>query len=217
MQKIPPSAKQRLTATSGDMTRQGVLGLRHRVQKADGDTLSDSLCESLTRPEARGLHPLGVLTRTHVDPIRKRITSDHITKDTRLTPAGNPLHESSDFSRGSGARPIGFACANPAEDDLTWRAPCSREWGPNAVEPPCGSPSRVQARELRIGLSTTGTPKPSPQRPKQELASLCQVARPTRIGTASASPPVEEAQRPGGTLDTWRPPDPRQNHGGWEA
>jgi hypothetical protein len=31
------------------------------------DTPANPLCESLARPKARGLHPLGVLARTHVN------------------------------------------------------------------------------------------------------------------------------------------------------
>jgi hypothetical protein len=65
--------------------------------------------------------------------------------DTGQSTNSNPLHESSNSSRGLGARPTRSACTNLVKD-LDLMHATLRKQGPFEAEPSRGSPSCVKAR-----------------------------------------------------------------------
>jgi hypothetical protein len=64
--RIPTSTQRRLVTIINDATRRKRPCKGNRMQEIGSDTLANPLHESLTRPEARGLHLVGALVCTHV-------------------------------------------------------------------------------------------------------------------------------------------------------
>jgi hypothetical protein len=81
------------------------------------DTLADPPHESPIRPEARGLHLLVALTRTHVRQEGGEALSGRIHQDMKTSTPAEPSMRISDSPRGSGATPSGCARAHPHEPD----------------------------------------------------------------------------------------------------